>query len=291
MPSRRGSTSSSSAVAIRIVTPDLPLLSCRTVTLSWRRVKRGALSRARPLARAMGGRCTLSASGRLGCAPDGRVGAGAAALCGSSGLRSGRGRPPGELFGPSGTPRVVVIGAGIGGIATGVKLLRAGIETFTVYESSPGVGGTWWDNTYPGAEVDVPSNLYSYSFKPYGWTRTHARQPELQSHPRGDRRRVRLAPSSAAGRERAVSDVGRRRPRLVGDTRPPALSPSAMWSSVRWASSTSPGIPTGPGSKDSRVRSSTRPGGSISTTCPTRSSPWWGPGRRRPRSCRRYSPR
>ena len=87
-----------------------------------------------------------------------------------------------ELFGPSGTPRVVVVGAGIGGIAAGVKLRGAGIETFTIYESSAGVGGTWWDNTYPGAEVDVHSDLYSYSFKSYNWTRTHARQPELQSY-------------------------------------------------------------------------------------------------------------
>jgi cation diffusion facilitator CzcD-associated flavoprotein CzcO len=87
-----------------------------------------------------------------------------------------------ELFGPSGTPRVVVIGAGIGGIAAGVKLRHAGISDFTIYESSDGVGGTWWDNTYPGAEVDVHSNLYSYSFKSYRWTRTHARQPELQAY-------------------------------------------------------------------------------------------------------------
>ena len=87
-----------------------------------------------------------------------------------------------ELFGPAGTPRVVVIGAGMGGIAAGVKLRQAGISTFTIYESSNGVGGTWWDNTYPGAEVDVASNLYRYSFKPYGWTRTHARQPELQGY-------------------------------------------------------------------------------------------------------------
>ncbi len=87
-----------------------------------------------------------------------------------------------ELFGPAGTPRVVVIGAGFGGIAAGVKLKQAGIETFTIYESSPGVGGTWWDNTYPGAEVDVDSNLYRYSFKPYDWTRTHAGQAELQAY-------------------------------------------------------------------------------------------------------------
>ena len=87
-----------------------------------------------------------------------------------------------ELFGPAGTPRVVVVGAGFGGIATGVKLRRAGIHTFTIYESSLGIGGTWWDNTYPGAEVDVGSHLYCFSFKPHDWTRTHAKQPELQKY-------------------------------------------------------------------------------------------------------------
>jgi cation diffusion facilitator CzcD-associated flavoprotein CzcO len=86
------------------------------------------------------------------------------------------------LFGPSGTPRVAVIGAGFGGIATGVYLRRAGIRTFTIYESSAGIGGTWWDNTYPGAEVDVGSHLYCFSFKPFNWTRTHAQQSELQRY-------------------------------------------------------------------------------------------------------------
>ncbi len=87
-----------------------------------------------------------------------------------------------QLFGPPGTPKVAVIGAGFGGIAAGVKLRRAGIHTFTIYESSLGIGGTWWDNTYPGAEVDVGSHLYCFSFKPHDWTRTHARQPELQQY-------------------------------------------------------------------------------------------------------------
>jgi cation diffusion facilitator CzcD-associated flavoprotein CzcO len=85
-----------------------------------------------------------------------------------------------QLFGPEGTPRVVVVGAGFGGIAAGVKMKQAGIHTFTVYESSPGIGGTWWDNTYPGA--DVGSHLYCFSFKPHDWTRTHAKQPELQEY-------------------------------------------------------------------------------------------------------------
>jgi cation diffusion facilitator CzcD-associated flavoprotein CzcO len=86
------------------------------------------------------------------------------------------------VFGPTGTPRVVIVGAGFGGIATGVKLLQAGVDTFTIYESSLGIGGTWWDNTYPGAEVDVWSHLYCFSFKPHHWTRSHARQPELQKY-------------------------------------------------------------------------------------------------------------
>jgi cation diffusion facilitator CzcD-associated flavoprotein CzcO len=79
-----------------------------------------------------------------------------------------------DLFGSTGTPKVAVIGAGFGGIAMGVKLRQAGIHSFTIYESSLGIGGTWWDNTYPGAEVDAGSNLYRYSFKPHDWTRTHA---------------------------------------------------------------------------------------------------------------------
>src|SRR5438132_1370400 len=87
-----------------------------------------------------------------------------------------------ELFGAPGTPRVVVVGAGVGGIAAGVKLKQAAIPTFTIYESSLGVGGAWWDNTYPGAEVDVGSHLYCFSFKPHRWSRTHARQPELQKY-------------------------------------------------------------------------------------------------------------
>ncbi|MHB1777456.1 MAG: flavin-containing monooxygenase [Acidimicrobiales bacterium] len=85
-------------------------------------------------------------------------------------------------FGPAGTPRVVVVGAGFGGIAAGVRLKRAGIDTFTIYESSPGIGGTWWDNTYPGAEVDVASHLYCFSFRPHRWTSSHAKQPELQRY-------------------------------------------------------------------------------------------------------------
>jgi cation diffusion facilitator CzcD-associated flavoprotein CzcO len=79
-------------------------------------------------------------------------------------------------------PRVAIIGAGLGGIATAVKLTQAGLHDFTVFERSLGAGGTWHDNTYPGCAVDVPSHAYSFSFKPYDWSGTHARQPELEQY-------------------------------------------------------------------------------------------------------------
>src|SRR5476651_2078421 len=78
------------------------------------------------------------------------------------------------LFGGGRSPRVAVIGGGFGGIAAGVYLKRAKVETFTIFEKSEGAGGTWWENRYPGAEVDSESHLYSFSFKLHDWTRTHA---------------------------------------------------------------------------------------------------------------------
>jgi cation diffusion facilitator CzcD-associated flavoprotein CzcO len=85
-------------------------------------------------------------------------------------------------FGPSGTPQVAVVGGGFAGIAAGVKLRQAGIDTFTIFEKSLGIGGTWRDNTYPGCEVDTHSHMYSYSFTHPDWSRTHAGQAELQKY-------------------------------------------------------------------------------------------------------------
>lgn len=64
-----------------------------------------------------------------------------------------------------------------------IQLLEHGIDTFTIYEKSDGVGGTWRDNTYPGAACDVPSHLYSLSFAPKkDWTRKFPEQPEILSY-------------------------------------------------------------------------------------------------------------
>ena len=76
--------------------------------------------------------------------------------------------------------RIIVIGAGPGGMCTAIKLLEAGIQDFVVLEKASGVGGTWWHNRYPGAECDVKSHLYSYSFElKRDWSRPFAGQTEI----------------------------------------------------------------------------------------------------------------
>jgi cation diffusion facilitator CzcD-associated flavoprotein CzcO len=78
---------------------------------------------------------------------------------------------------------VLIIGAGFGGLAMGVKLREAGFEDFLILEKGYDVGGTWRDNTYPGCACDVPSHLYSLSFaqKP-DWSRMYPGQAELLAY-------------------------------------------------------------------------------------------------------------
>jgi cation diffusion facilitator CzcD-associated flavoprotein CzcO len=78
------------------------------------------------------------------------------------------------------TPRIVIVGAGFGGLAMAIALVRAGIRSFTMLERASDLGGTWRDNTYPGAACDVPSHLYSFSFAPkHDWSRAYSEQPEI----------------------------------------------------------------------------------------------------------------
>ena len=80
---------------------------------------------------------------------------------------------------------VVIIGCGESGLLAGIRLKEAGIA-FTIVERNAGVGGTWWQNTYPGARVDVGNHFYCYSFEPSDhWTQFFAEQPELQSYFQG----------------------------------------------------------------------------------------------------------
>jgi cation diffusion facilitator CzcD-associated flavoprotein CzcO len=77
----------------------------------------------------------------------------------------------------------VIVGAGFSGLCAGIQLKKAGIEGFVILEKGNGVGGTWRDNTYPGAACDIPSHLYSYSFEPNpSWSRAYGGQPEILAY-------------------------------------------------------------------------------------------------------------
>ena len=78
---------------------------------------------------------------------------------------------------------VVIMGAGMSGLCMAIALKRAGMHNFVVLEKSAGLGGTWWDNRYPGAHVDVPAPLYSFSFEPNPrWQRRFAAAAEIQAY-------------------------------------------------------------------------------------------------------------
>ena len=79
--------------------------------------------------------------------------------------------------------RIAVIGAGMAGILSAIKLSEAGFGHFTVYEKADRLGGTWRENTYPGLSCDVPSHLYSYSFalNP-DWSHLYAPGPEIEAY-------------------------------------------------------------------------------------------------------------
>ncbi len=77
------------------------------------------------------------------------------------------------------TSRIVIIGAGVAGIAAGAMLRRKGIEDFLILERGDQFGGVWRDNIYPGVECDVQSHLYSYSFRPNDWSKTYAGGREI----------------------------------------------------------------------------------------------------------------
>ena len=77
---------------------------------------------------------------------------------------------------------VIIIGSGFGGMLASVNLQKQGIDNFVLLERRAFMGGTWVQNSYPGAAVDVPSPLYSLSFEPYDWTEYYAGQSELNNY-------------------------------------------------------------------------------------------------------------
>jgi cation diffusion facilitator CzcD-associated flavoprotein CzcO len=78
---------------------------------------------------------------------------------------------------------IAIIGSGFSGLGMAIRLKQEGIEDFVVLEREQDVGGTWWVNTYPGCQCDIPSHLYSFSFalNP-DWSRTYPLQPEISDY-------------------------------------------------------------------------------------------------------------
>lgn len=77
----------------------------------------------------------------------------------------------------------LVIGAGFSGLGTAIKLQESGVDDVVILERSDRVGGTWRDNTYPGAACDIPSHLYSFSFaKNPRWSRAYSPGEEIRRH-------------------------------------------------------------------------------------------------------------
>jgi cation diffusion facilitator CzcD-associated flavoprotein CzcO len=97
---------------------------------------------------------------------------------------------------------VAIVGAGFGGLGMAIRLKQEGIEDFVVLERGDDVGGTWWANSYPGAQCDVPSNLYSFSFAPNpDWTRAYPLRDEIQAYLRDCAERYGVVPHMRLGCE------------------------------------------------------------------------------------------
>ncbi len=80
------------------------------------------------------------------------------------------------------TFKVIIIGSGFGGQCAAINLTKKKINDFCILERRDFMGGTWCQNSYPGAAVDVQSPLYSFSFEPYDWSQMFAEQHELEEY-------------------------------------------------------------------------------------------------------------
>lgn len=98
--------------------------------------------------------------------------------------------------------RVAIVGAGFSGLGLAIRLLQRGTTDVAIFERAEDVGGTWRDNTYPGAACDVPSNLYSFSFAPNpSWSRSFSPQEEIHAYLRDCARRFEVLPHIRFGHE------------------------------------------------------------------------------------------
>jgi len=92
------------------------------------------------------------------------------------------GRPHPHVDGGEDLP-VIIVGAGISGISAAVELKSVGIRA-QIFEKNPDVGGTWWENRYPGCGVDTPSHVYSFSYQPRRWSTYYGKRDEVLEYVR-----------------------------------------------------------------------------------------------------------
>jgi cation diffusion facilitator CzcD-associated flavoprotein CzcO len=97
---------------------------------------------------------------------------------------------------------VAIVGAGFGGLGMAIRLKQAGVDDFVLLERSGDVGGTWWANSYPGAQCDIPSNLYSFSFAPkHDWTHAYPMRDQILEYLRDCAQRYGVLPHTRLNRE------------------------------------------------------------------------------------------
>jgi cation diffusion facilitator CzcD-associated flavoprotein CzcO len=102
--------------------------------------------------------------------------------------------------------RIAIIGSGFSGLCLAIRLKQAGIESFTIYEKADRLGGTWRDNSYPGAACDVPSFAYCFSFaQKTDWSRKWAPQAEILAYMDDCAQRFGILPHVRFGTEIAAA--------------------------------------------------------------------------------------
>ena len=195
------------------------------------------------------------------------------------GAGAGRHRPPGPVVASRRRRRrfrCAVIGAGASGLAAAYRLRQAGV-TVTVFEKNADVGGTWLENVYPGCRVDVPNQLYSFSFaQTNDWASRFSAQPDLLAYLQGTgqgARPRRVHPLPQRGDRGALrrdgATLGAHRARRDGSrdgTR------NSTRSSARWDSSTGRPFPPSPARTPSPAPRSTRPPGTTRSSWPAAGS-------------------
>ena len=182
--------------------------------------------------------------------------------------------------------RVVVIGAGLSGMLAAIRLREAGIGC-VVLEKNDDVGGTWLENGYPGAGVDTPSHLYSFSFAPKQWTTHFGKRDEVLAYLREVADRYDLRGMIRFGTEAAGAAYDARDAALDGTHHGRRGARSERRDHRGGCAQPSEGSRPARTRRLPRARSSTPPAGPPTSTSPASAWPSSGRGRARCRSCRR----